>query len=47
MCPNRIDRLGCQKRETKQQQTKKSQGKNKQIENGNNSPTMNHYPRNG
>ena len=38
MFPNRIDRLGCQKREIKKQQTKKRQGKNKQIKNGNNSP---------
>ena len=37
MFPNCIDRLGRQKRETKQQQTKKNQGKNKQISNGNNS----------
>ena len=37
MFPNCIDRLGHQKRETKQQQTKKNQGKNKQIKNGNNS----------
>ena len=36
MFPNCIERLGHQKRETKQQ-TKKNQGKNKQIKNGNNS----------
>ena len=36
MFPNCIGRLGHQKRETKQQQTKKNQGKNK-IKNGNNS----------
>ena len=36
MFPNCIDRLGHQKRETKQQ-IKKNQGKNKQIKNGNNS----------
>ena len=37
MFPNCIDRLNRQKRETKQQQTRKSPGKNKQIKNGNNS----------
>ena len=41
MFPNCIDSLGHQKRQTKQQQTntqtKKNQGKNKQIKNGNNS----------
>ena len=37
MFPNCIDRFGCQKRETKVQQTnRKNQGKNKQIKNGNN-----------
>ena len=43
MFPNCIDRLGHQKRETNQ--TKKNQGKNKQMEIT--APTMNHYPRNG
>ena len=46
MFPNCIDRLGHQKRETKQQQIKKNQGKNKQKM-GIIAPIMNHYPRNG
>ena len=38
MSPNCVDCLGRQKRETKQQQTKKKQGENKKyIKNGNNS----------
>ena len=40
MFPNCIDRLGRQKRDKKQQQTTKNQGKNEQIKklkNGNNS----------
>ena len=45
MFPDCIDRLGHQKRKTKQQ-IKKNQGKNKQKM-GIIVPTMNHYPRNG
>ena len=37
MFPICIERLGHQKRETEQEQTKKNQGKKKQIKNGNNS----------
>ena len=37
MFSNCIDCLGHQKRETNNKQTKKNQGKNKQIKNGNNS----------
>ena len=47
MFPNCIDHLGHQKRETKQQQTKKNQGKDKQIKKGIIAPAMNQYSRNG
>ena len=46
MSPNCIERLGHQKRETKQQ-TKKNQGKDKQIKKGIIAPAMKQYPRNG
>ena len=48
MFPNCIDRLGHQKRETKQQQTKQRKNKEKinKLKMGIIAPTMNHYPRN-